>query len=134
MTSPPIKAEPADEAAGAAPAAAAAAAAASGAASAAQRLYIYYRVAGADLPAALAAAQALRTALLAAQPGLIAELLRRPGEPGGHITLMETYAHPQGVDEALAGLIERQATAALAPWLQGPRHVERFEVLAGSGI
>ncbi len=104
------------------------------AAGAAQRLYIYYRVAEADLAAALAAGQALRQHLLAAHPGLAAELLRRPGVQGGHITLMETYAHPQGVDDALAGLIELHAAAVLAPWLQGPRHVERFEALAGSGF
>ena len=132
MTSQPIKAERAGKGAEEPPAAPPATGA-SGAASAAQRLYIYYRVAEADWPAALAAAQALRTALLAAHPGLIAELLRRPGQQGGHITLMETYARPNGVDNALAGLIEQRAAAALAPWLQGPRHVEHFEALASSG-
>lgn len=130
MTSRPIRAdraERADEGAEDAPAAPLAAAAA-------QRLYIYYRVAEADLAAALAAGQALRQHLLAAHLGLAAELLRRPGVQGGHITLMETYAHPQGVGDALAGLIEQHAAAALAPWLQGPRHVERFEALSGSSF
>ena len=123
MTFPPIKAERADPGADDVPAA-------PPAAGAAQRLYIYYRVAEVDLPAALAAAQALRCTLLAAHPGLTAELLRRPGLQQGQVTLMETYAHRLGVHGALAGLIEQHAAAALAPWLQGPRHVERFELLA----
>lgn len=123
MTFPPIKAERSDQDADGAPAA-------PPAPGMAQRLYIYYRVAEVDLPAALAAAQALRCTLLAAHPGLTAELLRRPGMQQGQVTLMETYAHPRGMDGALAGLIEQHAAAALAPWLQGPRHMERFDLLA----
>lgn len=123
MTFPPIKVERADPGADGAPAVPPAPAAA-------QRLYIYYRLAEVDLPAALAAAQALRCALLAAHPGLTAELLRRPGLQHGQVTLMETYAHVLGVDGALAGLIEQHAAAALAAWLQGPRHMERFDLLA----
>ena len=130
MTSPPTKADPADQNADDAPTAVAA----SGVAGTARRLYIYYRVAEADLAALLIAAEQRRRTLLAAHPGLIAGLLRRPGAQGGHITLMETYAHARGVDDALAGLIEQQAAAALGPWLQGPRHVEQFDALAGSGF
>ena len=118
MTSPPIKAESPELAPEGAPASA-------------QRLYIYYRIAEADLAAVLAAVHDLQQTLLAAQPGLRAELLRRPGLQDGQITLLEIYAHAHGMHEPLAQWIERRAAATLAPWLQGPRHVERFESLAG---
>lgn len=118
MTFPPIKAEAPDQAPEPAPAAA-------------QRLYIYYRIAEADLAAVLGAVHDLQQTLQAVHPGLRAELLRRPGLRDGQITLLEIYAHARAMHQPLALCIERRAAAALAPWLQGPRHVERFEWLAG---
>ena len=88
----------------------------------AQRMYVYYRVALAALPATAAAAHQMQAALLAAHPGLQAELLRRPGAPAGEVTLMEVYAGP--LTPALQAAIT-QATATLPQ----PRHSERFETL-----
>ena len=92
-------------------------------------LYVYYRVAAADLPAAVAAAQQLQAALQNAHPGLQAALLRRPGLQSGQATLMETYSHPVGLHHMQA-TITQAAQLALAPWLQGDRHNELFDRLA----
>lgn len=89
-------------------------------------LYVYYRVAGADLPAAVAAVRRLQAGLQATHPGLQAALLRRPGLPGGQATLMETYNHPGGLPDTLQAAITQAAQQALAPWLQGERHNELF--------
>lgn len=94
-----------------------------------RRLYIYYRVAAGDLAQAVAAIRALQAGLSLTVPGLRAELLRRPGAPDEQVTLMETYAAPFGIDEALQHRIEADF-AALALPLQGPRHTEVFEPLA----
>lgn len=93
----------------------------------ARRLFVYYRVAIADLPTAVAAVRELQDALRARHPGVDAALLRRPETRDGTATLMETYAAPGGVDDALAADIERLAVDAGLP---GPRHVEVFEPLA----
>ena len=61
-------------------------------------------------------------------PGLDARLLRRPGGPDGQVTLMETYAMPGGVSEAVQARIDEAATC-LAAWLRGARHTEVFEPL-----
>ena len=92
-----------------------------------RELYIYYRIAEADLGAATAVVTSLHAALTAAHPGLQARLLRRPELSDGRATLMEVYAAPgpAGVDEALQADIERLAEG-LAPWLQSPRRVEVF--------
>jgi len=88
----------------------------------ARRLYVYYRVTEAALPAAVAAAHRVQAALVAAHPGLQAELLRRPELRDGEVTLMEVYAGRLPPDaEALIA----QATSALPQ----PRHSERFDTL-----
>lgn len=88
----------------------------------ARRLYVYYRVAEARLPDTTAAVRQVQAALVAAHPGLQAELLRRPELRDGEVTLMETYAGPltPAVDAAIT-----QATSALPQ----PRHSERFDVI-----
>lgn len=88
-------------------------------------LFIYYRIALTDAPAALAVARAVQQGLRERHPGLVAGLWRRPETKDGMQTWMETYTHADGVDEALAHHIET-AAQALAPWRQGPRHVEVF--------
>ena len=93
-------------------------------------LYVYYCVAAADLPAAVAAAQQVQTGLQNAHPGLHAALLRRPELAGGQATLMETYSHPSGLPPTLQAVISQAAQHALAPWLQGERHNELFVRLA----
>ncbi|MES2716248.1 MAG: DUF4936 family protein [Pseudomonadota bacterium] len=88
----------------------------------AQRLYVYYRVAEAALPTTLAAVRQVQAALVAAHPGLQAELLRRPELRDGEVTLMEAYAGPLG--PALEAAIT-EATSGLPQ----PRHSERFDTL-----
>lgn len=93
-----------------------------GPAPAALRLYVYYRVASPALGATVQAVGLVQAALLAAHPGLQAELLRRPALDPGEVTLMEVYAG--SVTPALLSAIERAAAA-----LPQPRHNELFEVL-----
>ena len=93
-----------------------------GPAPAALRLYVYYRVAGAALGATVQAVGLVQAALLAAHPGLRAELLRRPALDPGEVTLMEVYAG--SVTPALLAAIEQAAAA-----LPQPRHNELFEAL-----
>lgn len=95
-----------------------------------ERLYVYFRVDEADLHAALAALRSAQARLMVDHPGLQAELLRRPELREGQATLMETYAHPSGLDAALSAAIDRAARQALGNLLRGERHGERFERLA----
>ena len=88
----------------------------------ARRLYVYYRVPQAQLPATVAAVRQVQAALVAAHPGLQAELLRRPELRDGEVTLMETYAGPL-TNVVLAAIT--QATSALPQ----PRHSEHFDTL-----
>jgi hypothetical protein len=90
----------------------------------ARRLYVYYRVAEAQLPATVVAVRQVQAALAAAHPGLQAELLRRPELRDGEVTLMETYTGP--LSPALEATIT-QATSALPQ----PRHSEPFDTLDG---
>jgi len=95
-------------------------------------LFIYYRLAEADLAAACLALQAAQAALCSAHAGLRARLLRRPAASAdGTCTLMETYTmDTHGIDAPLQAQIERSAAAALAPWLAaGARHTETFTEL-----
>lgn len=89
---------------------------------------MYYRVAAADLAAVVDAVRALQQDLRTEFPGLQAELLRRPGtDANGAVTLMEVYVLPPGLDGTA---LEVRTAACSARWLQGSRHVERFEALA----
>jgi hypothetical protein len=89
-----------------------------------RRLYVYYRVDAAVLEATLATARRLQAQLLAAHPGVQAELLRRPDVPDGQITVMEAYAEqaPGAMPPDLAQRLEGLATT-----LPRPRHAEWFE-------
>ena len=95
---------------------------------AARALYVYYRVAQRDLPAVARAVRVVQARWCARHSGLCADLLQRAdeGTAAEHVTLMETYARPGGVSSALQAAIEMELAAVLAPWLQGPRHVEVF--------
>ena len=84
------------------------------------RHFVYYRVPQAALHDAVAALRPLHAAL----PDAI-ELLRRPEMKQGLVTVMEIYT----LDAAAAAAYETAATAALARWLDGQRHVEIFESL-----
>ena len=90
-----------------------------------RHLYVYYQVAESDLAAAVAAVRAMQATLVAAHPGLQADLLRRPELNEGRVTLMETYAG--GVTLALQAALDRAASRLP---LSLPRHNEVFEPLA----
>lgn len=94
-----------------------------------RRRYVYYRVAAADFGVAVAAAQALHSALRTESPALRCEVLRRPGaDAAGLVTMMEVYlATEGGIDDALAAQIEKRAAAALESLVVGVRHTEIFE-------
>ena len=85
-----------------------------------QQLYVYYSVPEAALAATVAAVRQVQATLVAAHPGLHAELLRRPELRDGEVTLMETYVG--GVTPALQAAIDHAASA-----LPQPRHSEWFE-------
>lgn len=93
-------------------------------------LFIWFRVASEHEPALVEAVRALQATWAAECEGLGCELQRRCDEPDGQVTLMEVYRHPRGVAFEWQQRIEREAATRLAPWIQGPRHVEAFEPCA----
>ena len=97
--------------------------------------FVYYRVRASELAAAVQAARTAQQSLVDTHAGLSASLMQRPQpDADGLMTVMETYRAGPGWPEdqlhALAEAIERTAGAAIAPWLQGTRHVEVFEPCA----
>lgn len=101
--------------------------------------FIYYRVHLADLAAAAAVAREGQRVLCDARPGLAASLMQRPSSAASpdappQMTMLETYRAPLDwpADWAatLPAAIDHTLGAALAPWLQGPRHLEVFEPCA----
>lgn len=94
-------------------------------------LYVYYRVASAAWPDAVATVKLQQRRLCSEHAGLVARVLRRQADAGDSVTLMEVYARdgePHGIDAALEAQIAANA-GALAPWRIGERHVESFEDL-----
>lgn len=91
----------------------------------ARRHYVYYRLPEAALPALLAELRPMQAGLMAAHPGLRAELLRRPELRDGEVTVMESYA---GGDSSAWSPALAQAVAA-RPALPAPRHAETFDEL-----
>jgi hypothetical protein len=94
--------------------------------------YIYWRLREDDLVPAMTAALRWQQQLRSRAPMLEAAMWRRTAqdappatEPPGMATLMEVYAQ---VPEDLRAEVE--AAAVLKPWLQGQRHIERFEHLS----
>ncbi len=95
-----------------------------------RELFIYYRIANGGAARAGDIVTAYQARLRARHPGLNARLLHRPEEHLGRQTWMETYQYAaRGIDDALAAEIEHEALA-LAPLLQGSRHVEAFVACA----
>lgn len=84
-------------------------------------LYLYYKVRTDDVGAALAAFEALR--LGAAAPRLLCRQDEAQASPAMQ-TWMEIYSSSN--DQAAA---EAQVAAALRPFIQGARHLERFKPL-----
>jgi len=91
-----------------------------------RRHYVYFRVAAADVEAAVTAIVSMQAALRARHAALRAELLRRPAADDGLVTLMEVYGFAAGHDTAA---IAAEAAAASARWCRGTRHVEAFDTL-----
>jgi GNAT superfamily N-acetyltransferase len=95
-------------------------------------LYVYYRVARPDGPAALQAVLELQRSLRQQHAGLAARVLQRSAEDGDTVTLMEIYAFDDGkragVGPALQARIE-EAAAAMGALLASPRQIETFDAL-----
>ncbi len=99
-------------------------------------LFIYWKVSASQAEAALAAARAWQAQLCAANQGLRAGLYRRaPASAAppavaetmpGLVTVMETYAAPDGVDAALEHAIAAAGTAGLQALGAPQRHFEAF--------
>ena len=97
-------------------------------------LFTYWRLAAADLPAALDGVRQVQRLLVRHHPGLGVGLFQRcEGMAGGEATLMETYALDtvEGVDAELQRQIEAAAAPAVQRWLRGARHIEVFEAQEG---
>ena len=90
------------------------------------QVFVYYRVRAAGAAAAISAVQAGQADLRVTLPGLACTLSRRADEAAEYLTLMETYAHADGVTAAAQRDIERQTRAAISAWLVGERHIEVF--------
>ena len=86
-----------------------------------RELYIYWRVAPAQLDQAAAAVQAWQSSLSLAHPGLQARLLNRCDSEDSQATLMETYAAAAGLSAALQKVIVEQGAQVTEPWRQGAR-------------
>lgn len=91
-----------------------------------RRLYVYYRVAEADLGAVASAVRQCQSALMLDDAHLHCELLRRPDLREGQVTLMEIYRSAVGVDNAQQTRIDA-AIGQLNLALASPRHTEVFE-------
>ena len=92
----------------------------------AAQVFVYYRVQAGDAAAAIAAGRTFQIDLRALLPGLNCTLNRRADDSGEQLTLMETYAHAEGVGPAWTRDIERLGRDALAAWIVGERHLEVF--------
>jgi hypothetical protein len=89
-------------------------------------LFIYYKVDAQHAKALEQAAREMQAALMQSHEGLVARLWGRADAATQAHTWMESYEHPQGVDDALAALIEQAAQASLSTGQIGARHVEVF--------
>ena len=94
-----------------------------------RELFIYYRATQENASVVHAEVSRVQDELRARHPGLQARLLRRPLAADGRHTWMETYSSPIGISDALQRDIEH-AALALAPLIDGKRHVEEFTACA----
>lgn len=88
-----------------------------------RELYLYWRTR--DRAGALAAVQSWQARLAAGHRGLEARVLVRE-DGSASSTLMEIYRQPGGIGAELQRPIVEDGDAALAPWIDGSRHVEVF--------
>jgi len=95
-----------------------------------RQLFIYWRVARADLPVALQALRDWQATLRVRHPALQCRLYQRHDGSADEATIMETYADASpGIGEALHQHIEQAGNALLQHWLRGARHVETFDAV-----
>lgn len=97
----------------------------------ARELYVYWRLARADLDAARTALVGWQRRLRGEVAGLNAALYLRADDTGEEATLMETYRvdagdGAAGVGPTLDARVRAEGDALSAPWRQGSRHVEVF--------
>jgi hypothetical protein len=95
-----------------------------------RQVFIYWKVAADQAPAATAAARGWQAALRAADPALRTGLFRRSdAADDATVTLMETYARAGGVNDALRARLAAAGDAGLQPFGAPRRHVESFDAL-----
>lgn len=94
-----------------------------------RELFIYYRATQENASVLHAEVSRMQSELRVRHVGLQTRLLRRPEAADGLHTWMETYSSPHGIDNALQAAIET-AALALAPWIEGKRHIEEFDACA----
>lgn len=98
-----------------------------------RELFVWYRVRRERAEEARVAVVAMQRSLLSAWPGLQARLLVR--DDGASATWMETYSRAPSSGAGRSGIdagIEAAIAAAAAPLddlIEGPRHVEAFDVV-----
>lgn len=96
-----------------------------------RQLFVYWRLASADVSSAVRAVRSLQCQCRAEHRGLMAALLMREDPSAAQATLMETYAldanvSPGGIGLELQLLINTACDEATRPWRDGERHVEVF--------
>ena len=99
-------------------------------------LFVYWRVAPADLPSALEALREWQAGLVEIHPALRCGLYRRSDGAEAQATVMESYALESagphdGIDDTLHAYIDESGRSVLKRWLRGARHVEMFDTLHG---
>lgn len=96
-----------------------------------RHLFVYWKVDPAAVGDAVAALIAVHQALRREIPALEAHVFTRASDHTP-ATVMESYAmvRPDGVDDTLQQRIDACAAAATAAWRIGPRHEERFDLVA----
>lgn len=94
------------------------------------QLFIYWKVAAADLDAALQALRDGQAVLRQQHPELHCRIYRRHDAAAAEATVMESYAVTlpvAGIDATLQRHIVQAGGVVLQPWLRGARHVEVFD-------
>jgi Domain of unknown function (DUF4936) len=93
-----------------------------------RELYLYWRARPGVGREAVTAAAAFQQRWRERVPDLDARLLQRA--EGERATRMEIYTRPGGIDAELQRALVEEGNLALAPWLDGARHLEVFEPIA----
>lgn len=101
-----------------------------------RQLFVYWRVAGDDLVAALQALRHWHAALRSDLPALQCTLYQRHDHATSQVTVMEAYAIAlpgAGIGPQLLQRITHDGDILLRRWLVGARHVEVFDACDAGG-